>query len=408
MNGKSVLNRLFTMLSVTSKAQLDELTDAQTDNGEILQADDFDINEPVVCVSTDGTTEPAEDGSYNVSFTNEEGEEEEFNIIVSGGVIVEKQTIERAEEEGEGPEGEESEEAETTPDDEVAEEDSLDEFEAIETEHPAKPKEAESKFDDLEDLDDLEDFDDLGDYDDLEDLADEHADLKKKIQKAAKKGDMDELEDLAKQHTANKKKLEDLKSKYKMDEMAEAATESGAGTVQPTAEVNAKKTNKLKKVTKKFAKEAKIVSSKKDVGVDSPEHKKVKEQPGRGPKAPETEHPAKPKQSESKFDDKKKITPYGKGPQSVEEANEGLIHTFDGEEAMEDLKAQLEDLKAQLEDLKKGKSKMKDGSTTPKLNGAPSTSEFSSVKFTATEGVIDNPRQVTPGSQNTFLNKLYK
>ena len=90
MNSKSVLNKILTLLSLADE----KMIQGKTDDGTILQSSNFDVNDDVSVVSEDGTTSPAEDGEYTISFTNPEGKEDTQVISVKGGKIEEISTPE--------------------------------------------------------------------------------------------------------------------------------------------------------------------------------------------------------------------------------------------------------------------------------------------------------------------------
>jgi len=90
MNSKSVLSKILTLLSLADE----KLIQGTTDDGTILQSSNFDVNDDVFVVSEDGTTSPAEDGEYTISFTTPEGNEDTQVINVMGGKIDEISTPE--------------------------------------------------------------------------------------------------------------------------------------------------------------------------------------------------------------------------------------------------------------------------------------------------------------------------
>jgi hypothetical protein len=92
MNSKNVLGKILTMLSLADE----KLIQAKTDDGEILQSSNFDVNDDVECVNADGTTTPAEDGLYTITFTTPEGNESTQVIDIDGGKIAQISTPEEA------------------------------------------------------------------------------------------------------------------------------------------------------------------------------------------------------------------------------------------------------------------------------------------------------------------------
>jgi hypothetical protein len=90
MNSKSVLSKILTLLSLADE----KLIQGTTDDGTILQSSNFDVNDDVFVVSEDGTTSPAEDGEYTISFTTPEGTQSTQVIDVVGGKIDEISTPE--------------------------------------------------------------------------------------------------------------------------------------------------------------------------------------------------------------------------------------------------------------------------------------------------------------------------
>lgn len=90
MNSKSVLSKILTLLSLADE----KMIQAKTDDGTILQSSNFDVNDDVMEVGADGTTSPAKDGEYTISFTNPEGAESTQVIDVKAGKIEEISTPE--------------------------------------------------------------------------------------------------------------------------------------------------------------------------------------------------------------------------------------------------------------------------------------------------------------------------
>jgi hypothetical protein len=83
---------------------------AKTKDGKILQSSNFDVNDDVEEVSEDGTVAPVTDGSYEITFTNPEGNESTQVIDVKDGKIEEISTpSEEADEEAGAPEETEEE-----------------------------------------------------------------------------------------------------------------------------------------------------------------------------------------------------------------------------------------------------------------------------------------------------------
>jgi len=85
MNAKNVLNKIMALLSMDD-TQLAAIT-AETKDGTILQSSNFDVNDDVVVVSEDGTTSPAPDGQYEITFTTPEGEKSIQIIEIAKGKI---------------------------------------------------------------------------------------------------------------------------------------------------------------------------------------------------------------------------------------------------------------------------------------------------------------------------------
>jgi hypothetical protein len=98
MNSKTVLNKILTLLSLKSEANF---TDAQDAEGSIFQSPNFDLGEDIVEVAEDGTTTPAADGIYTISFTSPEGEDITADVEVVDGKIHEISAAGEAEAEGE-------------------------------------------------------------------------------------------------------------------------------------------------------------------------------------------------------------------------------------------------------------------------------------------------------------------
>ena len=106
MNSKNVLGKILTMLSLADE----KLIQAKTDDGEILQSSNFDVNDDVECVNADGTTTPAEDGEYTITFTTPEGNENTQVIDIDGGKIASISSPAEAEQVDKGTDEEEEEE----------------------------------------------------------------------------------------------------------------------------------------------------------------------------------------------------------------------------------------------------------------------------------------------------------
>jgi hypothetical protein len=105
MNSKSVLSKILTLLSLEDE----KLIQAKTDDGTILQSSNFDVNDDVEVVNEDGTTSPAPDGEYTISFTTPEGAESTQVIDIDGGKVASISSPDEAEQVKEGTDEEKSE-----------------------------------------------------------------------------------------------------------------------------------------------------------------------------------------------------------------------------------------------------------------------------------------------------------
>jgi hypothetical protein len=108
MNAKQVLSKIASMLNLSDETPIQ----AKTKDGTILQSSNFDVNDDVVEVGTDGKTTPVADGEYTISFTSPEGVESTVVLDVKDGKIEEISTPNEEAEETEGTPEEKAEEME--------------------------------------------------------------------------------------------------------------------------------------------------------------------------------------------------------------------------------------------------------------------------------------------------------
>ena len=107
MNAKQVLSKIANMLNFADETSIQ----GKTADGTILQSSNFDVNDEVFEVGTDGKTTPAKDGEYTISFTTPEGADSTQVVTVMDGKIAE---ISTPEEEAADESGTEEMEGETT------------------------------------------------------------------------------------------------------------------------------------------------------------------------------------------------------------------------------------------------------------------------------------------------------
>jgi hypothetical protein len=98
MNSKNVLNRILTLLSMEGKEE--KFTYAKLADGTIVESPTFDVGEPVEIVSEDGKS-PAPDGVHELALRDTEGNEVLIKVRTEGGIIVERENVELAEDEEE-------------------------------------------------------------------------------------------------------------------------------------------------------------------------------------------------------------------------------------------------------------------------------------------------------------------
>jgi len=95
MNSKDVLNKILTLLSVSTKEESDvKLTYAQLADGTIVESNTFDVGEAIEVVSEDGSKTPAPDGEHELVLKDAEGKEERFKVIVKDGKTEERENVE--------------------------------------------------------------------------------------------------------------------------------------------------------------------------------------------------------------------------------------------------------------------------------------------------------------------------
>lgn len=102
MNSKNVLSKIARMLNLAEATPLQ----AKTEDGRILQSSNFDVNDEIFEVGTDGKLTPLTDGEYTITFTDAEGKESTQSVEVMAGKIEEisvPETGEETETEGEMP-----------------------------------------------------------------------------------------------------------------------------------------------------------------------------------------------------------------------------------------------------------------------------------------------------------------
>ena len=103
MNSKNVLSKILTLLALADE----KMIQAKTDDGTILQSSNFDVNDDVMEVGTDGKLTPAKDGEYTISFTTPEGAESTQVIDIDGGKVASISAPDEAEQVSKGTDEEE-------------------------------------------------------------------------------------------------------------------------------------------------------------------------------------------------------------------------------------------------------------------------------------------------------------
>jgi hypothetical protein len=98
MNSKNVLNRILTLLSMEGKEE--KFTYAKLADGTIVESPTFDVGEPVEIVTEEGKS-PAPDGVHELALRDTEGNEVLIKVRTEGGIIVERENVELAEDEEE-------------------------------------------------------------------------------------------------------------------------------------------------------------------------------------------------------------------------------------------------------------------------------------------------------------------
>jgi len=81
------------------EATEEEMTQAKSYDGEILESKTFDVGEDVYQVMEDGSKEPAKDGEYEVVLKDTEDNEVKIRIIVKDGKIEQRDNVEEMSEE---------------------------------------------------------------------------------------------------------------------------------------------------------------------------------------------------------------------------------------------------------------------------------------------------------------------
>jgi hypothetical protein len=119
MNSKNVLNKIMTLLAMSTKEEI-SLAIARLGDGTVLESPSFDVGESVEVVSEDGSKSPAPNGEHELELRDEEGNETRFKIFVTDGVITERENIEELEDSAETVEVEKL--PETMAEEEVVEE----------------------------------------------------------------------------------------------------------------------------------------------------------------------------------------------------------------------------------------------------------------------------------------------
>jgi hypothetical protein len=98
MNSKTVLSKIMSLLNIEDTISL---TDAKTADGTILQSPTFDLGETIEVVAEDGSKTPAPDGEYQISLTDESGNQNIIRVVAKDGKIEERENVEEAQPETE-------------------------------------------------------------------------------------------------------------------------------------------------------------------------------------------------------------------------------------------------------------------------------------------------------------------